>query len=168
MIKHTIETIRAKCDEVGDCWEWAGGYGNTNHPYVRHDGGNVLVRRLVAQLAGKTLTAKTRAVASCNNPRCVNPAHVAVQTHQQVMARQGAIGNLSDPLRIAKIAATKRASSQAKLTWEQVTAIRASDATHLEEAKKHGVHPSKIASIRQYRCWKEFSDNPWLGLGARA
>ena len=68
----------------------------------------------------------------------------------------------------AKIAATKRAQ-MAVLTIEQVREIRRHTTTHAAAAAQYGVHPSKIAAIRQHRCWKDYqTPNPFAGLGARA
>lgn len=167
MIVHSIETLHARCDEVGDCWEWTGCYSKTGHPCTRHDGKMVLVRRLMAQLAGKPITPSIKVIPCCENGRCINPDHIVVRTHRQVMKRQGAMGKLSEPSRLAKIAATKRAGPQAKLTWEKVQAIRARETTHSEEARLHGVSIGVISAIRRHLRWKEYEGNPWAGLGAR-
>lgn len=162
-----METLHARCVEVGECWDWQGSRSGTGHPMTRHDGKAVLVRRLIAELSGKPIQVGKKAYMSCENPNCVNPEHISARTHKQIMTRQGALGKLSDPTRIAKIAATKRAGPQAKLSMEIVREIRAATTTHEAEAKKRGVHPSKIASIRAHRCWRELHNNPWVGLGER-
>lgn len=165
---HTINSIQARCVEVGDCWEWQGAATAKGcHPTVKHDGKTVLVRRLVAALSGKPISDDKKAGLRCENMRCVNPDHVVAQSHRQIMKRQGELGKLSDLPRIAKIAATKRAF-YAKLTMDDARAIRASNQTHEKTAIQYGIHPSKVASIRQHKCWRELSGNPFGGLGARA
>lgn len=164
IIRQTLESIHAKCTEVGDCWEWSG--SKRWHPSVRHGGKVVLVRRLVVELTGRTIQATQKAVATCDNKSCCNPAHVAIQSHRQVMRSQGALGKLSDPARIAKIAATKRAK-YAKITMDDARAIRASDETCRQAGERYGISLGKVASIRQYRCWRELAGNPFLGLGAK-
>lgn len=72
---------------------------------------------------------------------------------------------MSDQVRSAKIAATKRAQ-MAKLTIEQVREIRQRTTTIVQAAEKYGVHPSKISLIRRHQIWREHS-TPWAGLGAR-
>ena len=166
MTTQTIQTIHARCTEVGDCWEWQGGTTGTGHPCVRHDGKTVLVRRLVMQLAGRPLRPSDRAMTTCENILCVNEDHLTQRTHRQVMARQGELGKLSEPARTAKIAATQR-TRRGKITMDDARAIRASDETHEQAALRYGIHPSKIASIRQYRCWRELEGNPFVGLGVR-
>lgn len=164
---YTIESIHQRCVEDGDCWEWQSCTTATGHPTVRHDGKTVLVRRIVISLSGRQIGPKDKAVTTCENTKCVNPDHVVTRTHRQVMKRQGELGKLSDPTRIAKIAATKRAGHQAKLTMEDARAIRSSSDTHKKIAEQYSIHPSKVASIRQHRCWRELTGNPFAGLGAR-
>lgn len=164
MKAHTIKTLRERCAEVGDCLEWP---GKSRHPMVRHMGRTMLVRRLVLELVGKQIPADKRAVMSCENRLCINPDHIVMRSHREIMARQGALGKLSDPARVAKIAATKR-EKYAKLTMADARAIRASPETHEKTAAKYGIHPSKVASIRQHRCWRELHGNPFAGLGARS
>ena len=165
-VVHTIETLRARCTECGDCWEWGMAFAN-GHPCARHDGKMMLVRRLMVQLSGRRITSRQRAMPTCENPKCVNPNHIIVETHRQVMKRVGEAGKLGDTARLAKIAATKRAGPQSKLTHEQVQAIRSSDATCKADAERYGVDPSTISAIRRHVRRKEFTNNPWIGLGAR-
>lgn len=166
-MNQTISTLRERCTEVGDCWEWQGARTDTGHPTVRHDGKTHLVRRLMAALAGIDMPPNAKAVTTCENLRCVNPDHIVMRTHRQVMKRQGELGKLSDIARIAKIAATKRAK-YGKLTTEQVRAIRDSSETGVAMAALHGISQGKVSAIRRHRCWRELSGNPFTGLGARA
>lgn len=163
----TIESIHARCTEVGDCWEWNGCTNKHGHPSVRHDGKSWLVRRLVVLLTKGQVKSNLRAVTKCENKLCVNPAHIVLKTHRQIMIRQGELGKLSDIKRIAKIAATKRAK-YAKITMDDARAIRASTETIEQASKRYNLHPSKIHSIRTHKCWREFSGNPFVGLGARS
>lgn len=166
-MNQTIDTLRARCIDVGDCWEWQGARTDTGHPTVRHDGKTHLVRRLAASLAGIPMPQNAKAMNTCENLRCVNPDHIVMRTHRQVMKRQGELGKLSDIARIAKIAATKRAK-YGKLTTEQVRAIRDSSETGVSMAALHGISQGKVSAIRRHRCWRDLAGNPFTGLGARA
>ena len=168
MTKYTsVQSLRDRCREVGQCWEWSGCLTSTKHPSVNLNGKMVLARRLMATLAGKPIAKGKRAYMRCENPLCINPDHIIEKTHQQIMKRQGELGKLGGITRSSKIAAIKRAGPQAKLTIEIVREIRAASTTHKVEAERRGVHPSKIAAIRQHRCWREYDNNPWVGLGSR-
>ena len=167
VILHTMDSLHANCVEVGDCWEWQGAYTLNGHPTGRHDGKPVLMRRLAYVLAGNTIKPKHIVAASCGNARCINPACTVQRSQRQHLIKMGKEGRQSDHLRNAKLAATKRAK-YAKLTIEQVRAIRAANTSNLEEAIRYGVHPRNISRIRRYVCWKEYGQNPFAGLGARA
>lgn len=166
---HTLHTLRARTMQVGDCWEWLGSYATGGrYPQVRHEGRQSMVRRVVLRLSGIELLAGRHVTATCENFRCVNPEHLRQDTHQEISARAGAQGLMSGPVRGARIAATKRAQ-MATLTIEQVREIRQHTTTHAVAAAQYGVHPSKIAAIRQHRIWKDYqAPNPFAGLGARA
>ena len=160
---HTLETLMARCEEVGDCMEWQGSYTGNGHPAVRHNKQNVLARRLAYTLARNVIKPGYVLAMKCSNPRCIDPAHVVQRTEKQHMAHMGKQGRQSDHLRSAKIAATKRASGQAKLTEQQVREIRASQKTNRQLAAEYGINPSRINGIRLGRMWKDFS-NPFAGL----
>ena len=167
----TLESIHGNCVEVGDCWEWAGAYGGTKkaHPYCYHDGSCTTVRSVVLKLSGKGRKSKKHCVAfpTCGNSRCVNPAHLRWATRSEVMYAAGAKGLLNDRVRVAKIAATKRATA-GKLTMDAARAIRASDERQIDLAKRYGVSQHAISAIKMHRRWKEYDNNPFAGLGARS
>ena len=162
----TLESLKARTVEVGDCWEWQGPYTyNGKNPIVRHKGKAVTARRLALQLSGEKMREKTQVLPTCDNHRCINPEHLRQYSSSDCMKIQGAKGLMSDQVRSAKIAAAKRAQ-MAKLTIEQVREIRQRTTTIVQAAEKYGVHPSKISLIRRHQIWREHS-TPWAGLGAR-
>ena len=162
----TLESLKARTVEIGDCWEWQGPYTyNGKNPIVRHNNKAVTARRLALQLSGEKMREKTQVLPTCDNHRCINPEHLRQYSSSDCMKIQGAKGLMSDQVRSAKIAATKRAQ-MAKLTMEQVREIRQRTTTIVQAAKKYGVHPSKISLILCHQIWKEYS-TPWDGLGAR-
>lgn len=168
MNMHDLESIHARCIEVGDCWEWQGAYSGGRNPYVRYKGRGTTVRRAVLDLIGERQKSNLHCVAlsTCDNPRCVNPDHLRWATHSEVMRAAGAKGLLSGIVRAAKIAAYKRAATS-KLTMEMVRAIRASNEKYADLAARYGVSAGVIESVKNHRNWKEYDNNPFAGLGAR-
>lgn len=167
MIAHTLESLHAHCEEIGDCWEWQRTATFGRYPNTRHKGKTVAVRRLVLELSGIALKPKSHVITTCGCDLCINPEHLQQVTQHISMKRAGAKGRLSDPVRSAKIAATKRASPIAKLDMETVRQIRASSETTVALAARYGVSQSKISAIQHHRAWREFRNNPFAGLGAR-
>jgi hypothetical protein len=83
------------------------------------------------------------------------------------MQQMGRMGKMNDLVRSAKIAATKRAQC-AKITMAQVQEIRTSTENTREAGQRYGLHPSRISAIRRHKIWRDYSSNPFAGLGARA
>lgn len=98
------------------CWPWTGyrnaqGYGFGSFGWTRH------AHRQAFYLATGRYPAKRMDVChACDNPPCVNPAHLWVGTHSE---------NLLDASRKGRLnTATGERHSQAKLDWTKVRAIR--------------------------------------------
>lgn len=157
---HTLETIKARMIEEGDCWIWQAAVSH-NSPALRHDGRVMYVRRFIAQyLQGKDTEGKY-VTHNCGNPMCVNPAHVIVCTRQklQLLAAQNTRYGES-PLRSQRIARAKQAVSS--LTWDDVRRIRAMEGTSRAIARELGMNFSRVHKIRMHQSWRE--TNPFTGL----
>ena len=81
---------------------------------------------------------------SCDNRKCVNPAHLSLGTFDLNMA------DMVDKKRQAHGAR----NSHAKLAPDQVRAIRSEVGTHTEIAARYGVSQALISMVRSGRIWK--------------
>jgi len=145
---------------------WAFGLAN-GHPTARHDGKAQLVRKLVWQWKRSDMPAGKVITTTCENKLCLNPEHMEAVTMKTLTKRMGAKGGImSDPIRSAKIAATWR-EKHAKLTVEQVRDIRTSNETGIAMAHKYGIAQCNIYAIRKHKLWRDYTGNPFQGLGAR-
>lgn len=164
--KITLQMIRDRCDEIGDCWIWKNAVSQEGYPIMRvRPGGCILVRRVAIALSGRTPAARQPVTCTCDDRRCCNPKHLELATIASVAQTAAANGAFSSLARRAKIAAHKRASSGAKLTMDDARAIRASDETGPVLAAQYGVNKSLIGAIRRGTAWQEYS-SPFAGLGA--
>lgn len=84
----------AKVSKSDGCWEWTaglrhGGYGSF---YVAIDGlgRNVAAHRYSYEMHHGPIPEGAEIMHSCDNPRCVNPAHLSAGTHAQNMQDMGA------------------------------------------------------------------------------
>lgn len=161
----TLDDIKARCEEVGDCWIWQGATSQTGYPIVKVNGeGCRLVRRVVLGLKGVCLKKRQPTVTTCNDKLCVCPNHVKSSNPSSVGRMAAKRGAFSSPARGAKIAKVRRAAADAKLTEEQAREIRMSPESGPALAARYGVNRSRIQAIKRGAAWKEYTDNPFAGL----
>lgn len=160
---HTMETIKERTIEEGECWIWQAGKSHGT-PALRHEGRIIQVRRYIFQyLQGKNSTGRYVTMC-CDNLACVNPEHIVAQTRKQLQqrtARRTQYGK--SRTRNMKIARAKQEASA--LTWERVREIRAMEGSSRSVARELGMHFSTVHLIRMGVTWKETT--PFTGLLTR-
>lgn len=158
----TIDSLRAKTVEEGDCWLWTGPT-HEGRARVSHEGRLVYARRLMQQLAGKSVQGVV--TTTCDNPLCLNPDHLATISRAAHQKRMTAASNTGTVLALksAKVAQTKRQTT-AKLTLEQARAIRVSDDSTRVLSERYGVNRRLVYRIRMGLSWREHGNNPFAGL----
>lgn len=139
--------------EPDECWEWIGtkngdGYGRFH--IWEPDG-----KRLVGAHRQSWEWANGRAVGelcvchTCDNPACVNPAHLFLGTHIENMRDRDAKGR-RQPLK-------GEANGRAKLLAAEVACMRVEHAAGrgtAELAAKYGVSRGTVQSIVRGQTWK--------------
>lgn len=133
--------------EGGECWIWKGhkraqGYGEAYFG-SKPNRERVLAHRLAYEVMvgppGEYLVCH-----HCDNPPCVNPAHLFLGT---------LMDNMADRNRKGRQARGER-NGPAKLTEDQVRAIRQDNRPHVVIAKEYGIAPNSIPAIKQRKTWK--------------
>ncbi len=158
-----LEYLRARTEEVGECWEWTGAMQNaTSTPVMRYQGAAQPVRRVIAAELGMPAKGRMATVRCCNS-LCVNPEHVVLLTRKQLQQRTARLTQpQTNELRSRKMAQAARRNG--KLTEAQVAEIRALDGlTQRQIAARYGIAQATVSAIRRGVKWKDYS-NPWLQL----
>lgn len=158
-----LEYLRARSEEVGECWEWTGALQSARgSPVMRYERVAQPVRRVIAIELGMQVKGRMATVRCCNS-LCVNPGHVVVLTRKQLQQRTAKVTQLhANPTRCRKLAQTARRT--AKLTEAQVAEIRALEGlTQRQIAARYGIAQATVSAIRRGVKWKDYS-NPWLQL----
>lgn len=157
-----IERVRARVEEIGDCWEWTGALqvcGST--PTMRHDGRAGAVRRFLAVEMGMNVTNKL-ATAKCDNPLCVCPDHIIVVSRKQLQQRLAkATRYQTNPLRMKRLSDKARAHS--KLNPEIVQQIRDAEGKQRDIARAFGISQAAVSQIKRGRTWRDYT-NPFAQL----
>lgn len=131
-----------------ECWEWQAGRQKFGYGTIWHNGSSMLAHRFSYEYFVGPIPEGLLILHSCDNPPCVNPAHLhpgTYQTNSDECFERGR-GNR----------AKGEKQSKAKLTAEDVIQIRT---THAKDpiavvASKFGVSDVLISYIRLRRIWK--------------
>jgi hypothetical protein len=140
-----------KVDRRGDdeCWNWK---AQRSKGYGKFDVGGMPHRahRISFQMHPRILMPGEHALHDCDNPSCVNPAHLFAGTHTDNMRDMFKKGRRTQP--------RGEKQGRSKLKEREVAAIRQkyssgyTNKVHL--AKAHGVSRSLVAAIVERKIWK--------------
>lgn len=162
---HTIESLMARTEEVGNCIEWQG-YFQNKAPYVQHGDRFLAVRRLIKELLGGNESGKLSYGTTCGNRRCVNPEHIAARNVRQHMQYLTSKTDYKNPIRIAKL--QKSAQKRRVLTDEQVFLAFSDPRSCAEIAQELNVSKALVAKIKRGESNRTAiaKNNPFFGLMA--
>lgn len=129
----------------GECWEFSGARSKGGYGQLRVEGRTTYAHRVAYENLVGPIPEGAVVRHSCDNPPCVNPAHLKVGT-------QG--DNVRD-----MVERGRHGRGMAKLTWAEVRAIRTIHATGLVRqdsiAWGFDVGPATISEIVNNKAWRE-------------
>lgn len=141
MSRETLEQAFWRRVAVSDgCWLWTGNLDKDGY------GVFILSRRqrrahvVSLELSGRPVPRGMYGCHRCDNPSCVNPAHLYVGTPKQNVADAVSRGRLN-------------LQRNAKLNAAQVIAIRSAAGTHEAIAAEYGVARATVSLIKERRTW---------------
>lgn len=129
-----------------DCWPWTGtktaaGYGR---PMI--NGRRILAHRLSLQISTGVSGKGSHALHSCDNPICVNPAHLRWGTQ---------VENVADRVeRNRNGAARGPDNGSAKLTEAEVAKILTDERFIRIIARDYGVSQQTVSAIKNRKIWR--------------
>lgn len=135
-----------KVNKADGCWEWTGHTSPHGYGMIAVAGGKRSAHRVAYELHRGTIPIGLSVRHTCDNPLCVNPAHLVLGTAQD---------NVDDRVtrgRSRNLAGEAHALS--KLSDSAVRVIRASPLTLGELAAIFGVAKSAICKVRKFQTWK--------------
>ena len=157
-----LARIEARCEEEGACWLYQ---TKQKRPMVHIRGcigsPSLSLQKAVYLLRGNELKPGMYVTARCNNPFCINPAHLHA-ANQAVIARKAAKTNEHrSRARAMKISAARTRNS--KWSDAEVAEIRMSSKTPTELAAQYGMSRSMASMIKRGKT-RTGALRMWAGL----
>lgn len=139
------DAFDAKIERVeSGCWLWTGALFRDGYGAVSVNRKMQRAHRVALARSGVDVPKGAFVCHTCDTPRCVNPEHLYVGTPGS---------NVADAVaRDRHMRGTR--SAHAKLTDQDVTAIRQAIGTHDEIAARYGVTRPTVSHIRERKTWK--------------
>lgn len=133
-----------------DCWIWTGATNNKGYGLLGKDAGATFTaHRASYTLAHGPISPGMFVLHRCDNPPCVNPAHLFLGTP---------LDNMQDMMRKGRGTPGER-SGMAKLTNDQAREIRrryaAGGISHAALSREYGVRKPRITHILLGRSYRE-------------
>lgn len=137
------DRLWAKVDIKGpdECWEWQGHLDKDGYGAIWINGKDIRAHRASFELAGNTIPEGSLILHSCDNPSCVNPKHLRAGTGSENMSEMTLRGR----------------NKSAKLTLQQVMAIKEDGRIHREIAAEYGVARTTVCNIKAGRFWSKLT-----------
>lgn len=145
-----VASISEAFSDPDACWEWPlsrnvkSGYGQLS---TWANGKRVILSAHSASY--RTFKGPTNDLFvchACDNPPCFNPKHLFLGTQRDNIHDAISKGRTNHPRGVNH--------SKARLTEQQIVAIRSDARTHREIAKDYGVALSTVGHIRTHRSWR--------------
>lgn len=144
MAKHTCPV-----PESG-CWLWAGPWTVSGYGVARSAGKNVRAHRLSWEMNRGDIPSGMVVCHRCDTPACVNPDHLFLGTQVENVKDRTAKGRASSGSKHSQ----SLQGRVAKLTAEQVLAIRSDSRSNADIALDYGVTKENVGAIKRNQTWR--------------
>lgn len=142
------DKLAARTVKGPGCWNVTGAAVHGGYVHINHGKKFIKAHRIAWELAHGPIPAHLRVLHSCDNPRCVNVAHLRLGTQAE---------NVHESIRKGRY----NTYGHQKLNAEQVLAIRAAwrgGALQKDIAKAFGCSKNHVSAIVNRRCWDHLED----------
>jgi len=149
--ERTVKRFWKYVQKTDDCWLWIGSKFHTGYGQFWCNGTNARAHRISYILANGNIPTGSIILHSCDNPACVNPAHLSAGTAHENMKDASVKGRLPD--RRGENCPTAKLSKE--LVKEIRDRYRSSDLSVAQLAEDYNVTPSNLMYILNNKTWKD-------------
>lgn len=129
------------------CWLWTAARSKAGYGQIGQGNRVLYAHRLSAEWAHGPIPAGSEVCHSCDNPACVRPDHLFYGTHADNGADAASKRRMRPP--------RGEASPKAKLTEEQVAAIRGDARTTRAIGRDYGISNRHVSAIKRGEVWRD-------------
>lgn len=167
-MRYTIERIRGRCIQDGDCLLWSGKVYHSGAPAaVERIGGKdyhvPVRRRAYEEYHGVKVGANERITTKCGNPRCLSKKCLECITVSEKNRRTHAKMDAATRMRRNRLLSEAQEAKR-KISFEVAQMIRESDKGPYVIAREMGVSGAVASRIKRGVTHKSYQASPWAGL----
>jgi hypothetical protein len=135
---------------IDKCWDWAGAKDSRGYGKIGFENKTLLTHRVSYTIYNGEIPIGLSILHSCDNPSCVNPAHLRAGTCSENIQEAFDKGRKVQPIMFGE------KNPKSKLTIEQVRFIKDNPQLgHKAIADMFGLSPNCIRGVRIGRTWKD-------------
>jgi hypothetical protein len=138
--------LQTQAGDENECWIWIGSAQKRGYGFIKKNGKTTMAHRVAYELAYGELPDGLFVCHKCDNPRCVNPKHLFVGTHNDNMLDMHNKGRSHKP--------AGEIHPNSKLTETEAIEILNSIEPYPALAAKHNISLTSIYDIKTGRKWK--------------
>jgi hypothetical protein len=145
-LQERLDRYTDKSAGADGCWPWNGALTSHGYGELHWQGHTRAAHRLSFETAHGPIPDGAHILYRCDNPRCVNPAHLVAGSHLDNMRDMIAKGRAVHP--------RGERNGKTRLTAEMALAIRQATGSYREIGARFGVSERAVRGIKRGRVWK--------------